>query len=231
MLAADQWTAIEEGLGAAWDTARLSFSAEEARSRPGERGGPRAPRARPGRDRAPLRGREARRRPAEAPEPPGTARREADLGHARRSSRRRHPRRHRARRRTGGRVASSGAGLAEAWDREVAKLAPGWRDLLCELELDSSDYVPRAALLGAPLNPTRRTGCARAPLPGLGRQRLRHLAGHDAALPRAHGRGGDHGARHRAARPRGHGPSGDAGPGVAHRRQVRLTVERDPRER
>jgi hypothetical protein len=47
-------------------------------------------------------------------------------------------------------------GLAQAWDAELARLAPGWRDLLCELELDSSDYVPRAALLGAPLNPTRR---------------------------------------------------------------------------
>ena len=46
--------------------------------------------------------------------------------------------------------------LADAWDDEVARLAPGWRDLLCELELESSDYVPRAALLGAPLNPTRR---------------------------------------------------------------------------
>jgi len=53
-------------------------------------------------------------------------------------------------------TAAPRASLADAWDRELAKLAPGWRDLLCELELDSSDYVPRAALLGAPLNPTRR---------------------------------------------------------------------------
>lgn len=45
--------------------------------------------------------------------------------------------------------------LASAWDAEVAKLPAGWRDLLCELELDSSDYLARAALLGAPLNPTR----------------------------------------------------------------------------
>jgi len=48
--------------------------------------------------------------------------------------------------------------LTAAWDSEVAGLAPGWRDLLSELELDSSDYVPRAALLGAPLNPTRVPG-------------------------------------------------------------------------
>ena len=37
----------------------------------------------------------------------------------------------------------------------TSPLSPGWSDLLCELELDSSDHVPRAALLGAPLNPTR----------------------------------------------------------------------------
>jgi hypothetical protein len=46
-------------------------------------------------------------------------------------------------------------GLAEGWDREIALLPAGWRDLLCELEIDSSALLPRAALLGAPLNPTR----------------------------------------------------------------------------
>jgi hypothetical protein len=45
--------------------------------------------------------------------------------------------------------------LAEAWDAALAALPPNWSDLLCELELDSSDYLPRAALLGAPLNPAR----------------------------------------------------------------------------
>ena len=45
--------------------------------------------------------------------------------------------------------------LASAWDSTISRLAPGWSDLLCELELDSSDHVPRAALLGAPMNPTR----------------------------------------------------------------------------
>lgn len=45
--------------------------------------------------------------------------------------------------------------LARAWDELVQRLAPGWSDLLCELELASSDHLPRAALLGAPLNPTR----------------------------------------------------------------------------
>lgn len=45
--------------------------------------------------------------------------------------------------------------LAAEWDAEIARLPAGWRDLLCELQLDSTDYVARAALLGAPLNPTR----------------------------------------------------------------------------
>lgn len=47
------------------------------------------------------------------------------------------------------------------WEDAVAGLPPDWSDLLCYLELDSSDYVPRAALLCAPLNPTadrERTG-------------------------------------------------------------------------
>jgi hypothetical protein len=45
--------------------------------------------------------------------------------------------------------------LARAWDGQLETLPPDWSDLYCELELDSSDYLPRAALLGAPLNPTR----------------------------------------------------------------------------
>jgi hypothetical protein len=45
--------------------------------------------------------------------------------------------------------------LAEQWDTAVEQLPPTWSDLLCELEVDSSDYLTRGALLGAPLNPTR----------------------------------------------------------------------------
>jgi hypothetical protein len=52
-------------------------------------------------------------------------------------------------------VTSRPALLADAWDDAFTRLNPGWSDLLCELELDSSDHVPRAALLGAPMNPTR----------------------------------------------------------------------------
>lgn len=45
--------------------------------------------------------------------------------------------------------------LAETWDAALAALPPDWSDILCVLELDSSDHLPRAALLGAPLNPSR----------------------------------------------------------------------------
>jgi hypothetical protein len=45
--------------------------------------------------------------------------------------------------------------LADGWDAELAALPSDWSDLYCELELTSSDDLDRAALLGAPLNPTR----------------------------------------------------------------------------
>lgn len=48
--------------------------------------------------------------------------------------------------------------LAAAWEVAVADLPPGWSDVLCELELDSTDFVARAALLGSPLNPARGPG-------------------------------------------------------------------------
>jgi hypothetical protein len=48
--------------------------------------------------------------------------------------------------------------LVAAWKDVQAQLPPDWSDVLCQLDLDSSDHVPRAALLGAPLNPTRVPG-------------------------------------------------------------------------
>jgi hypothetical protein len=48
--------------------------------------------------------------------------------------------------------------LAAAWARAVAELPRDWSDLYCELELDSSDYLQRAALLLAPVNPARVPG-------------------------------------------------------------------------
>jgi len=48
--------------------------------------------------------------------------------------------------------------LAEAWDALVHRLPPDWSDLYAEVELDSSDYVERGALLLAPVNPARYGG-------------------------------------------------------------------------
>jgi hypothetical protein len=48
-----------------------------------------------------------------------------------------------------------GASVAESWDRALDPLPSDWTDLLCELEIESSTLLPRAALLCAPLNPAR----------------------------------------------------------------------------
>ena len=48
--------------------------------------------------------------------------------------------------------------LVSQWDALVETLPPDWSDLLCRLEVDSTDYLATAALLGAPLNPARIPG-------------------------------------------------------------------------
>jgi len=45
--------------------------------------------------------------------------------------------------------------LVVAWDEAVAGLPPDWTDLYVEVELESSDWLERAALLMAPVNPAR----------------------------------------------------------------------------
>jgi len=52
--------------------------------------------------------------------------------------------------------AISRASLAAEWDAALAVLPSDWSDLLCELELTSSDHIDRAALLLAPLNPVQQ---------------------------------------------------------------------------
>lgn len=47
------------------------------------------------------------------------------------------------------------APLAVAWEELVASLPDDWSDLLCTLELRSTDDLPPAALAIAPLNPSR----------------------------------------------------------------------------
>ena len=47
------------------------------------------------------------------------------------------------------------ATLAASWDALVRRLPPDWSDLYGEIELDSSDFLDRGALLLAPINPAR----------------------------------------------------------------------------
>ena len=47
------------------------------------------------------------------------------------------------------------ASVTWAWDAALDELPADWSDLLCFLQIDSSALLPRAALLCAPLNPTR----------------------------------------------------------------------------
>jgi hypothetical protein len=52
--------------------------------------------------------------------------------------------------------------FAQTWDAEIAALPEDWSDLYAEVELASSDYLERAALLLAPLNPAQWKADARA---------------------------------------------------------------------
>lgn len=48
--------------------------------------------------------------------------------------------------------------LASSWDSLLRRLPSDWSDLYAEIELDSSDYLDRGALLLAPINPARAGG-------------------------------------------------------------------------
>jgi hypothetical protein len=75
--------------------------------------------------------------------------------------------------------------LAGGWDAALANLPADWSDVHAEVELTSSDYLDRAALLLAPVNPARaevigfRFRCARlfgyGASPGMTRRCLERL--------------------------------------------------------
>jgi hypothetical protein len=52
-------------------------------------------------------------------------------------------------------AASAHEALADSWDALLRRLPPDWSDLYAEIDLDSSDYLERGALLLAPINPGR----------------------------------------------------------------------------
>jgi hypothetical protein len=160
MRAVDQWEAIEEALPEGWREARLSFTVEDPKSI-GAVAGVLAPLG-PGRSGSEFR---IQVRPSGGPAGVESLRnllwrldRKRIWGDLRLvDSRVEAP----AARRDDDVVAQShkaleAVALTAAWDRALASLPPDWSDALCELRVDSSDYLPRAALLGAPLNPSRR---------------------------------------------------------------------------
>lgn len=50
--------------------------------------------------------------------------------------------------------------LRDGWARALTQLPSDWSDLYAEVRFDSTDYVERAALLLAPLNPSRSAAAA-----------------------------------------------------------------------
>ncbi len=52
-------------------------------------------------------------------------------------------------------VAEAAPSVAASWDAALAELPRDWSELLCRLEISGSDLLSRAALLCAPINPTR----------------------------------------------------------------------------
>jgi hypothetical protein len=54
--------------------------------------------------------------------------------------------------------AASRPSLRAQWEESLADLPHDWSDLYAELRLDSTDYLERAALLLAPVNPARYGG-------------------------------------------------------------------------
>lgn len=55
-------------------------------------------------------------------------------------------------------AATRRAPLGQQWEQAQAGLPADWSDLYAEVELDSSDYLERGALLLAPANPSRVKG-------------------------------------------------------------------------
>ena len=150
MRLADQWDAIEKGLDPRWSDARLELAIDEPQSL--QRAAALLAPASPG-----LMGRSVRFY---------TARRGAGVGP---EAVRRMLRRIDAEKITGrleliaadqapAEPVIARASLAAEWDAALAVLPADWSDLLCEVELTSTDYIERAVLLAAPLNPIQATG-------------------------------------------------------------------------
>ena len=143
----DQWSAIEARLPRDWEDVRLTLATEEAGRLPSAAGmlGPLSA----GRVDGVLAFQVTRAGGAAGPE--AAQRLFGRLDEQRvwcrspvaRCARRNRPRSRRRR------------SVAQSWDDALATLPEDWTELLCQLEISGSDLLPRAALLCAPINPTR----------------------------------------------------------------------------
>jgi hypothetical protein len=149
MRAADQWAQIEEGLPPDWVETRLSFTPEGSVADAAAILGP----LQPGRVGSELRLHVSRL--GGGPERARNLFRRLDQRRVWGTLALLETAEEAAEAPTPAKAAPARKPLAESWDEALAELPPDWSDLLCDLELDSSDHVPRAALLGAPLNPSR----------------------------------------------------------------------------
>ncbi len=147
---AEQWNLIEAGLDPRWSDARLDLRIDDPARR--DRAAALLAPASPGRMGASVRfvarrdgtgvGPEALRRLLRRIDAEGIAGTVALLGTADAPEHR----------------AAARVSLAEDWDAATAGLPSDWSDLLCELDLTSSDHIERGALLLAPINPIQSAG-------------------------------------------------------------------------
>ena len=115
--------------------------------------------------------------------------------------------------------------LGEQWEQAQTSLPADWSDLYGEIELDSSDYLERGALLLAPVNPGRVKGRLALPVPRRAALRLRRVGRDDGALPPAPGRRGNHRQLPRPVGALRHQAGLHAGPGLVRRRPRRLMAD------
>lgn len=150
MRLAEQWNSIEQGLDPRWTQARLDLRIDDPARR--DRAAALLAPAGPGRVGAAIRIVAARGGVGVGPEALRRMLRRLDEE------------------RIGGTLALLGTtdapeqtavvrpSLAVDWDEAVALLPSDWSDLLCELDLTSSDHIERGALLLAPINPIQTVG-------------------------------------------------------------------------
>ena len=149
MRLAEQWSQIVRGLPDDWAEARLAFTPEHPQQL--ERAAAILAPLTPGRAGGSLRFMCARRGAGPSPEAVRRALQRLDAERIRGTLELLE---------TGTRApepetAATRPSLAAAWDAELAALPADWSDVYAELELRSTDHLERAALLLAPLNPTR----------------------------------------------------------------------------